>query len=336
MPTDSRSPVTVLGLGAMGRALAGAFLDAGFRTTVWNRTASKADALVARGAIRAATAAEAVTASPLTVICVIDYAAAETIVAPVADALKGRTLVNLTADTPERARAMAAWAADHGIGYLDGAIMVPTEVIGTASAVVLYSGPEELLAEHRPVLEALGGTPVHLGADPGRAAAHDVALLDLFWTSMAGVVHAFALASAENIAAKDLAPLAKGIGALLPPSSRSSPRRSTRAAIPATTPRSGPPPPGWTTSSRRRGRAVSTRRSSAPPGRSPSGRSTPGTARTASPAWSRRCANGGPDGRGGADGAGGASWPRRSPWGRAEATAPSLHSRTNVTSMWTL
>lgn len=217
MPTDSRSPVTVLGLGAMGRALAGAFLDAGFRTTVWNRTASKADALVARGAIRAATAAEAVTASPLTVICVIDYAAAETIVAPVADALKGRTLVNLTADTPERARAMAAWAADHGIGYLDGAIMVPTEVIGTASAVVLYSGPEELLAEHRPVLEALGGTPVHLGADPGRAAAHDVALLGLFWTSMAGVVHAFALASAENIAAKDLAPLAKGIGALLPP-----------------------------------------------------------------------------------------------------------------------
>lgn len=214
--TDTAA-VTVLGLGPMGQALAGAFLDAGFRTTVWNRTASKADALVARGAVHAATAAEAVAASPLTVVCVIDYAAVETIITPVADALRGRTLVNLTADTPERARAMAAWAADHGIGYLDGSIMVPTEVIGTASAVVLYSGPQELFAEHRPVLEALGGTPRHLGADPGRAAAHDVALLDLFWTSMAGVVHAFALASAENIAAKDLASLAKGISALLPP-----------------------------------------------------------------------------------------------------------------------
>lgn len=33
-----QSAVTVLGLGPMGRALAGAFLDAGLRTTVWNRT----------------------------------------------------------------------------------------------------------------------------------------------------------------------------------------------------------------------------------------------------------------------------------------------------------
>lgn len=32
------SSVTVLGLGPMGRALAGAFLDAGLRTVVWNRT----------------------------------------------------------------------------------------------------------------------------------------------------------------------------------------------------------------------------------------------------------------------------------------------------------
>ncbi len=33
-----QSAVTVLGLGPMGRALAGAFLEAGLRTTVWNRT----------------------------------------------------------------------------------------------------------------------------------------------------------------------------------------------------------------------------------------------------------------------------------------------------------
>ncbi|MFC7722700.1 NAD(P)-binding domain-containing protein [Nonomuraea recticatena] len=40
--TDHRTPVTVLGLGSMGTALAEAFIEAGHPTTVWNRTASKA------------------------------------------------------------------------------------------------------------------------------------------------------------------------------------------------------------------------------------------------------------------------------------------------------
>ncbi|MEU4407462.1 NAD(P)-binding domain-containing protein [Streptosporangium sp. NPDC023963] len=216
MTHDHPTPVTVLGLGPMGRALAGAFLANGHPTTVWNRTAARAEDLVARGAIRADTAADAVAASPLTIACVIDYDAAQAIVGPAAGALKGRTLVNLTADTPERARLMAAWAAERDIDYLDGAIMTPTPTIGGPAAVVLYSGPEEVHRTHRRALASLGGTSAYLGADPGRAAAHDVALLDLFWTSMSGLVHAFALAAAENIAARELAPLAKGIGALLP------------------------------------------------------------------------------------------------------------------------
>jgi 3-hydroxyisobutyrate dehydrogenase-like beta-hydroxyacid dehydrogenase len=44
------TPVTVIGLGLMGRALATAFLRAGHPTTVWNRTPAKAEQLVAQGA----------------------------------------------------------------------------------------------------------------------------------------------------------------------------------------------------------------------------------------------------------------------------------------------
>src|ERR1700754_1265589 len=57
--------VTVLGLGAMGSALARAFIAAGHPTTVWNRAPEKAAALVAAGAARADTAATAVAARPL-------------------------------------------------------------------------------------------------------------------------------------------------------------------------------------------------------------------------------------------------------------------------------
>ena len=55
----SKTPVSVLGLGPMGRALAGALQDAGHPTTVWNRTAARADELVSRGATQAATPAGA-------------------------------------------------------------------------------------------------------------------------------------------------------------------------------------------------------------------------------------------------------------------------------------
>ncbi|GAA3079292.1 hypothetical protein GCM10020000_76170 [Streptomyces olivoverticillatus] len=43
--------VTVIGLGAIGTALAGALVAAGHRTTVWNRTPGKGDALVEMGAV---------------------------------------------------------------------------------------------------------------------------------------------------------------------------------------------------------------------------------------------------------------------------------------------
>lgn len=212
----AQTTVTVLGLGPMGRALAGAFLAGGHRTTVWNRSPGKAGDLVSRGAEVVPTAAAAVAASDLVVACVINYDAVHQILDPEVDALRGRTLVNLSADTPNAARKAAAWAGEHGFDYLDGAIMTPVFTIGTPDAVLLYSGAREVHERHRPVLDALGGTATFLGADVGRAAAHDVALLDLFWTSVAGIAHAFALARAENISGAELAPFAKGIGELLP------------------------------------------------------------------------------------------------------------------------
>ncbi|GAA3650574.1 NAD(P)-dependent oxidoreductase [Streptomyces iranensis] len=216
---SEQSAVTVLGLGPMGRALAGAFLDAGLRITVWNRTPGRDRELIERGAVGASSAEEAVAASALTVVCVVNYDASDAILRrdAVTDALKGRTVVNLSADTPDRARDTADWAAGHGIRYLDGAIMTPTTTMGTPASVFIHSGPAELYQEHRPVLEALAGTHTHLGEEIGRAAAYDIALLDIFWTAMAGYAHALAVARAEGISARELAPFAKGIGAILPP-----------------------------------------------------------------------------------------------------------------------
>lgn len=201
----SQHPVTVLGLGPMGAALASALLAAGHPTTVWNRTPAKADPLVARGATRADSLADAVTASPLVVVCVLDYQVARSLLEPAAAELRGRTVVNLTADSPDRAADLAGWTAAQGIDYLDGSIMSLVSTIGTPEGVLLVSGPEPVFRAHQERLAALG-TVSYVGAEPTRAAALDVAILDVFWTAMNGVVHAYALARAYGITAQELLP----------------------------------------------------------------------------------------------------------------------------------
>lgn len=203
--------VTVLGLGPMGRALAAAFAAAHHPTTIWNRTPGKGNDLDATVAV---TAAEAIAASPLVIACLLDYRVAQSVLDP--DALKGRTLVNFCSGSPQQARAMATWAGEHGIDYIDGVIVSTPEAIGSPEATLYYSGPGDVFETHRSTLSALGDNANHLGGDPGRAAAFDVSLQDMLWTSMTGVAHMFALAAAENIAAADIAGHAKAMLAFFP------------------------------------------------------------------------------------------------------------------------
>ncbi|CAL9317051.1 MULTISPECIES: NAD(P)-dependent oxidoreductase [Streptomyces] len=203
---DSRTPLTLLGAGAMGTALARAWLAAGHQVTVWNRTPARAEALAADGATVARTAAEAVAAHRLVIACLLDDASVDDALDG-AD-LTGRDLVNLTTGTPAEGRARAAWATARGARFLDGGIMAVPPMIGVpdSGGYVFYSGSPEAFEEHRDTLAVPAGTR-YVGADPGFAALHDVALLSAMNGMFAGMLHAFALIRREDIAPKDFAPL---------------------------------------------------------------------------------------------------------------------------------
>jgi 3-hydroxyisobutyrate dehydrogenase-like beta-hydroxyacid dehydrogenase len=96
------TPVTVLGLGAMGTALARVYLAAGHPTTVWNRTPGRAAELDQMNVFRAETVAAAVDASPLVIVCLLDYSSVHAALDANADALAGKVLINLTNGTRPR------------------------------------------------------------------------------------------------------------------------------------------------------------------------------------------------------------------------------------------
>lgn len=101
------------------------------------------------------------------------------------------------------------------MAYLDGSIMTPAAAIGTEATRILYSGPADLFDRHQQTLAALGGTAVHLGTDPGRAASFDVALLNLFWSSITGLMHSFAPRRGSTCRPTALAPHAQQMAQLV-------------------------------------------------------------------------------------------------------------------------
>jgi len=204
--TVEKTPVTLLGLGAMGTALARTWLAAGHPLTVWNRTPARAEALAAEGARVADTAAEAVAANTLTVVCLLDDTSVGEALADTD--LTGKDLVNLTTSTPAQARTRAEWSRGSGARYLDGGIMAVPPMIGVpeAGGYVFYSGSRELFEQHRETLAVPAGT-TYVGDDAGFAALHDVALLSAMYGMFAGAAHAFALIRKEAIDPATLAPL---------------------------------------------------------------------------------------------------------------------------------
>ncbi|WP_406071005.1 NAD(P)-dependent oxidoreductase [Micromonospora sp. NBC_01638] len=210
----NRVPVTVIGLGLMGQALAGAFLKAGHPTTVWNRTTSKADQLVADGARLAPTVGDALKAGSLTIICVTDYQAMHELLSGTEVELDGTMLINLTSGSSAQAREAAQWAEQRGVRYLDGAIMAVPPTIGTAEAVILHSGPQSDFEAHRSTLDALG-TVTYLGTDPGLASLYDVAGLAMMWSVLNAWLQGTALLRTAGVDAATYAPFAQQIAAVV-------------------------------------------------------------------------------------------------------------------------
>ncbi|MFJ9109916.1 NAD(P)-dependent oxidoreductase [Streptomyces sp. NPDC102283] len=204
--SSTKQSVTVIGLGPMGQAMVGAFLDRGYDVTVWNRTASRADALVARGAVLAPNVKEALASNELVILSLTDYDAVYATLEPAAEALANRTLVNLSSDTPEKARAAARWAAERGAVQLTGGVTVPPSGIGQAESSTFYSGPRQVFDRHRPALEVITGRTDHRGEDPGLAALLYQVGMVMFWTSMLSYWQAIALADANGLTAADILP----------------------------------------------------------------------------------------------------------------------------------
>lgn len=182
--------ISVIGLGAMGSALAHCLLTHGHAVTVWNRTPEKAAPLVDAGARQADTLEQAVLASPLVLTCIKTHGETRQLLDPLGDALAGKTVFELSTGDAADADRLVAALSDHGADYMIGMINAYPSGIGKAETTILTVSTDATWDRFGDIVRQLGGGSTRIGAEPSALAAMFAGLFTVRQGFMFGMIYA--------------------------------------------------------------------------------------------------------------------------------------------------
>jgi 3-hydroxyisobutyrate dehydrogenase-like beta-hydroxyacid dehydrogenase len=159
--------VAILGLGAMGTAIARRLEATGAELRAYNRTPRRGHEFVERGTVLAATPAEAGDGADIAVSMLADGPAVEAVLCGPggllgADAPPPIVVDMSTIDVQASARVADA-ARARGVAFLRAPVSGNPGVVAAGNLTILVSGGSEAFARARPVLEAIGPTLLYLG-----------------------------------------------------------------------------------------------------------------------------------------------------------------------------
>jgi 3-hydroxyisobutyrate dehydrogenase len=156
-----------IGLGIMGRLMAGRLLDGGTPLNVHTRTAAKADDLLKRGAKWAATPAEAAAAAEVVFICVTDTPDVQAVIGGEHGILKsarpGMIVVDHSTISPAATRQMAASVAEKGAVMLDAPVSGGDKGAREGTLSIMVGGDPAAFAKVEPLFKLMGKTIIHCG-----------------------------------------------------------------------------------------------------------------------------------------------------------------------------
>jgi 3-hydroxyisobutyrate dehydrogenase-like beta-hydroxyacid dehydrogenase len=158
------SAVTVLGLGAMGHAMAARLLQAGHDLRVWNRTPGRDEDLVAAGAARAATPADAVRDVEVAITMLTDPPALEEVLFGTDGAASAfprtATLIEMSTVGPTAIASVVDRLTP--VSVLDAPVLGSVPSVEAGRLVILAAGDREVFDRHTELLAVLG-TPLYVG-----------------------------------------------------------------------------------------------------------------------------------------------------------------------------
>lgn len=192
--------IAFCGLGQMGAPMAARLLDAGHDVIVWNRTPSRVDPLVGRGARSADSPATAAGAADGVITMLSDPTALEEVaLGPdgLAEGLEaGSVLIEMSTVGPDAVRDLARRLPE-GVDVLDAPVRGSVQQAEDGELKIFVGGRQDVYRAWEEVLSVLG-TPQHVGPLGTGAAMKLVANLTL-GVAITGLGEALALADAMDL-----------------------------------------------------------------------------------------------------------------------------------------
>lgn len=190
----------MIGLGAMGIGMARNIAKAGNLTGVYNRTAAKAQSLAEELNVIAYPQPEELAANvDIVLICVSADQDVLAMVEAIAKTVKpGAVVVDMSTVGSDTAKQAAAMLAEKQADFLDAPVSGGVEGAKNGTLAMMVGGGADALEKARPVLEAMTGRIMHMGATGSGQATKAVNQIMAAGINQA-VTEALAFAQAQNL-----------------------------------------------------------------------------------------------------------------------------------------
>jgi 2-hydroxy-3-oxopropionate reductase len=159
--------VGFIGLGIMGRPMAGHLLDAGYPLTVNTRTAATASDLLQAGATWAESAADVARASDVVLTMLPDTPDVRSVFIGPGGIVEGAhpdlLVVDMSTIDPTTTRELHERLKEHGVVSLDAPVSGGQKGANERTLSIMVGGPADAFERARPILAAMGRTIVRVG-----------------------------------------------------------------------------------------------------------------------------------------------------------------------------
>jgi 3-hydroxyisobutyrate dehydrogenase len=168
MQSSNMPRLAFIGLGIMGKPMAGHLLSAGYPLVVHNRSKNKADELISRGAVWAESPAVAAAQADVVFACVTDTPDVEAVLfgenGVVRSARPGLVVVDHSTISPGATRGFAERLSALGTSLLDAPVSGGDTGARNATLSIMVGGVEVAFAKVLPLLNVMGKTITHCGS----------------------------------------------------------------------------------------------------------------------------------------------------------------------------
>jgi 2-hydroxy-3-oxopropionate reductase len=193
-----------IGLGVMGKPMAGHLLKAGYRLVVHNRSRGPVDELVAAGATAAASPAEVARAATVVITMLPDTPDVERVLTGPDGVLsaiqKDAIVIDMSSISPVATERLAKAVAEKGASMLDAPVSGGEIGAINAALSIMVGGEEAAFARAKPILEKMGNAEkiIHIGKS-GAGQVCKVCNQVAIGGALSGVSEAIALAKKAGV-----------------------------------------------------------------------------------------------------------------------------------------